>query len=200
MPTPAQRTYDQLAPVYDRRWDAYTGSTLRATLDGLGLRDDGRVLDLAAGTGELARRLLARQPDLSLVGLDVSRVMLRQRLGKRPFVAVQGDAARLPLAGGSFDAVICANAFHLFPKPEVVLTEVRRVLRPGGTLTLTDWCDDYLICKLCSAYLRLVDRSFYRTYTLRECRRMLASAGFEVVSARKFKIDWLWGLMRLECR
>ena len=203
MPSPAQETYDHLAPVYDRRWADYTEATLRATLGGLDLRPGSRVLDLAAGTGELARRLLRGRDDLTVVGIDLSRAMLVRGLAKpglSPWGPVQGDATRLPFEQGAFDAVVCANAFHHFPRPAAALAEVRRVLRPGGALTLTDWCDDYLTCKLCSIYLHLTDPSFRRAYTLRGCRRMLEDAGFRVVAHRKFKIDWLWGLMRLEAR
>ena len=74
---------------------------------------------------------------------------------------------------------------------------MRRVLRPGGTLLLVDWCDDYLSCKLCSYWLRIVDSAFYRTYSLRSCEALLGEAGLEVLSAERFRISWLWGLMRL---
>jgi len=199
----ARDEYDHLAPDYDRRWSDYTEATLRTTIDGLTLIDDGKVLDLAAGTGELARRLIARWPALEVVGVDLSSGMLAQASGKlvdQPWSPVQADAARLPFASGSFDAVLCTNAFHIFQKPEAVLTEVRRVLQPGAVLTLTDWCDDYLTYKLCSFWLRLTDAAFRRAYTLARCRQMLVRAGFTVADARKFKINWLWGLMRLEAR
>lgn len=201
MTSRAQQAYDQMAPSYDRRWAFYTEATLRTTLEGFEAHRWGRVLDLAAGTGELIERMVESDPDLQIVGLDVSRGMLLQSIRKslaRSWKPVQGDGARLPFADGSFDAVLCANAFHIFPRPEAVLGEIRRVLRDGGTLILTDWCDDYLSCKVCSLYLRLTDPSFHRAYTLNECRRMLESAGFSVTSSRRFKIDWLWGLMRLE--
>ncbi|MBX6312006.1 MAG: class I SAM-dependent methyltransferase [Isosphaeraceae bacterium] len=203
MNAPTQEAYDQLAPIYDRRWAYYTEATLRATLDGLDLAGRVRFLDLGAGTGELARRLLGRWPDREIIGVDLSRAMLVQGLAKlalRRWRPVQGDAARLPFPDGVFDALLCTNAFHHFQAPRAALAEMHRVLRPGGLLTLTDWCDDYLTCKLCSLYLHLVDRSFRRAYTLRACRQLLDAAGFTVVSARKFKIDWLWGLMRLEAR
>ncbi len=203
MVSPAQETYDHLAPAYDRRWSSYIEATLRATLEGLELHNGDRVLDLAAGTGELVRGILGRYPGSHVVGLDISRAMLAQAIGKsgpRSWESVQGDAARLPFGDGSFDAVICANAFHIFPEPEVALGEIGRVLRPGGMLTMTDWCDDYLTCKVLSLYVRLIDPSFHRAYRLGECRRLLEGKGFRVASARRFKIDWLWGLMRLEGR
>ena len=74
---------------------------------------------------------------------------------------------------------------------------MRRVLRPGGQLVLIDWCDDYLSCKVCSLWLRLADAAFYRTYTLRRCDALLREARLEIVSAERFRINWLWGMMRL---
>jgi ubiquinone/menaquinone biosynthesis C-methylase UbiE len=198
-----QETYDRLASVYDRRWAHYTEATLRATLEGLDPSDGEIVLDLAAGTGELTRRLLGRYPGLRVVGLDLSQEMLLQGRTKRvgpPFELVQGHAGRLPWPSDSFDRIVCANSFHHFDAPERTLAEMRRVLRPGGWLTLTDWCDDYLSCRLCSLYLRLTDPSFQRAYTLNECHRQLEAAGFEVIDRRRFKIDWLWGLMRFDAR
>ncbi len=195
-PLPAQAQYDRLAPLYNQRWGAYTESTLRATLDGFTLRPGDWVLDLAAGTGELARRIADRPSPLRIIGMDLSRGMLVRGLGWR----VQGDSARIPLASESFDQVLCTNAFHMFPAPEATLTEIRRVLRPEGLLTLTDWCDDYLTCKLCSLWLRLTDPGFHRAYTVGACRSLLEQAGFDVVETRRFKINWLWGLMRLVAR
>src|SRR3954469_17333515 len=98
MPSAVQEAYDHLAPVYDRRWAFYTAATLRATLDGLELHSGSRVLDLATGTGELARRLLERHGDLVIVGLDLSRAMLlrgHDKPGLREWEPVQGDATRL---------------------------------------------------------------------------------------------------------
>jgi ubiquinone/menaquinone biosynthesis C-methylase UbiE len=195
--------YDRLAPVYDRRWRLYTEATLSAALEGIEPGPEEVLLDLGAGTGELTRRLLARRPAPLVVALDLSREMLlagqHKRLSSRALL-VQGSAARLPFASESFDWVLNANSFHHFEAPRLALAEMQRVLRPAGRLIITDWCDDYLSCRLYSLYLRLFDRSFRGAYTLAECERMLTGAGFDVVSARRFKIDWLWGLMRLDAR
>ena len=58
--SPAKKSYDRLAPVYDRRWQSYEDATLGAVLGAVRCRRGERLLDVACGTGELERRLLAR--------------------------------------------------------------------------------------------------------------------------------------------
>ncbi len=104
--------------------------------------------------------------------------MLRQAIGKgiaERIGWVQAEASKLPLADATFDWVVCANSFHYFRQPESALAEVRRVLRPGGSLVLVDWCDDYVTCKLCSWWLRWTDAAFFRTYALGECQAALGT-------------------------
>ena len=61
---PVKQSYDRLAPVYDRRWRSYEDATLHAALDVISCRGAERFLDVACGTGELERLLLARCPGL----------------------------------------------------------------------------------------------------------------------------------------
>ena len=72
---------------------------------------------------------------------------------------------------------------------------MRRVLVPGGRLVITDWCDDYLSCRLCGLYLRVRRRPFARIHDSAALKRMLEEAGFTLVDVERYKIDWLWGLM-----
>ena len=69
------------------------------------------------------------------------------------------------------------------------------MLVPGGRLVITDWCDDYLSCRLCGLYLRIRRRPFGRIYESAELKRMLDEAGFDGVGVERYKLDWLWGLM-----
>lgn len=194
-----QRAYDALAPGYDRRWRRYVDATLRAAVGGGALDGEGPLLDLACGTGELGR-LLEGRGRRPVVGADLSLGMLRRASAKglgADFAWVQADSARLPFADARFGAVACANSFHYFRSPAAAIAEVRRVLRPGGRLVLVDWCDDYLACRACGLWLRWTDPAFRRAYRLSECRDLLAGSGFRVEEAVRFKVDWLWGLMRL---
>jgi ubiquinone/menaquinone biosynthesis C-methylase UbiE len=193
-----RRSYDELAPAYDMRWRKYIDATLTLATEGLALSGHEHVLDVACGTGELERRLFERWPTLRITGIDVSPNMLRRAADKRTDAALLAtEAQRLPFCDGSFDLVICANAFHYFRQPESSLDEMCRVLRPGGKLVLVDWCDDYLSCKVCSLWLRLTDLAFHRTYGVRACRELLEASRFVIERAFRRRIDWLWGLMCL---
>lgn len=197
-----RRWYDSLAPNYDKRWAHYIEATVRETIDGLNPKPDERILDLATGTGEVGRRLTENRPDLRVVGADLSFEMLTRGRSKNPESLggrlVQTRAERLPFADETFDRVLCASGFHHFRRPDLALEEIRRVLKPDGSFTLVDWCDDFLTCRICSIYLGAFDPSHNKIYTLAQCRDMLVSAGFKILKSRRFKIDWLWGLMRFD--
>ena len=97
-------------------------------------RGDGRVLDLAAGTGKLTAALLAGgHPVLAVEPLPGMLAELHRLLPTAD--AVAGTAEHLPVADGAVDAVTVAQAFHWFD-PQPALDEMARVLRPGGTLAL----------------------------------------------------------------
>jgi ubiquinone/menaquinone biosynthesis C-methylase UbiE len=118
----------------------------------------------------------------------------RDRLGDA-VVLERGDAQSLPFPDARFDVVVCTNSFHYFRNPQRALGEMARVLRPNGRLVLTDWCDDYLACRLLDVWLRLFNRAHFRTYGQRQCRRLLEQAGFSVARIDRYKIDRFWGLM-----
>jgi ubiquinone/menaquinone biosynthesis C-methylase UbiE len=107
----------------------------------------------------------------------------------------EGSVEQLPFQDGLFDVVVSCNMFHYIRQPVVALQEMQRVLQPGGRLVITDWCDDYIACRICDLYLRLFNRAHYKTYGKEECIRLLEETGYTEVEVERFKINWLWGLM-----
>lgn len=94
------------------------------------------VLDLACGDGHLLGLLAEAPAAHTLIGVDLSRGELeaaRVRLGERATLW-RAKAQQLPLAAGSVDVVTCHLALMLMDEADAVCTELRRVLRPGGTL------------------------------------------------------------------
>jgi SAM-dependent methyltransferase len=119
--------YDELRPDYAPEavaWVARSG----------GMGPGSTVVDLAAGTGQLSRRFLPL--DVKLLAVEPAanmRAILEDRL---PAVrTLDGSAGSMPIATGSADAVVVGNAFHHFER-DAAFGEIRRVLRPGGTLAL----------------------------------------------------------------
>lgn len=202
MADPVVAEYAKAAKHYDEKWAFYVEATTRETLRRLPLAAASRVLDVGCGTGELLRRVRANVPDAVLAGLDPVPEMLdvaREKLSGRDDLRV-GYADRLPWNAGTFDVVVSCNMFHYISEPLTALREMARVLRPTGALVLTDWCDDYIACRICNLYLRLTNRAFYKTYRQAECLELLKVAGYEIQSFERYKISWLWGLMTAVAR
>ena len=125
--------YDRVSPFYDLFFTDHLSHvwTMVATLrEGFPERRVD-VLDLACGTGALSRRL--EEQGFSVTGLDFSFASLsRLKDSSRTIRLVQADAAMLPFGDASFDVVACMGAWRHFPEPQLVLDEIRRVLRPDG--------------------------------------------------------------------
>lgn len=191
------KEYSRVARGYDRRWAFYVDTTTRETLRRLALRPSDQMLDVGCGTGTLLEALGRNFSGVRLCGLDPSAEMLalaRQKLGPAvPLARGWGEA--MPFADDTFDVVVSCSVFHYLRGPLQALQEMRRVLRAGGRLVLTDWCDDYLACRACDLYLRWFDPAHFRVYRQLECHQLLVSAGFNSIHTERYKINWLWGLL-----
>jgi len=197
--TTVREQYDQIAAVYDQRWSHYVTNTLLFLKTWAQISPLATVLDVACGTGEFERLVLSEHPKQQLVGVDISEKMLaiaRQKCHAYPNVEFHtASASALPFASNSFDVVLSANSFHYFDDPLVTLGEMKRVLKPNGTVVILDWCRDYLVCKICDIVLKVFDPAYRQCYTQHEFHRLLASACFERRRATKVSFGVWWGLM-----
>jgi SAM-dependent methyltransferase len=102
-----------------------------------------RVLEIAAGTGVVTRRLASLLPNhVSIVATDLNQPMLdlAAEVGTaRPVEWRQADAMQLPFEDGSFDAVVCQFGVMFFPDKAKAFAEARRVLRPGSVFLFNVW-------------------------------------------------------------
>jgi SAM-dependent methyltransferase len=120
-----------------------------------------RVLDVACGTGVLARALVARVgPGGSVVGLDINEGMLAVARRKgREVEWRRGPAESLPFPDGAFDAVVSQFGLMFFEDRPSAIAEMWRVLRPGGRLAVAVW-DTLERTPGYAAFVRLLDRLF----------------------------------------
>ena len=102
-----------------------------------------RVLEIAAGTGAVTRRLATALPEsTSIVASDLNPAMLDHAAGQwtgRPIEWRQADALQLPFEDGSFDGVVCQFGVMFFPDKPAAFREARRVLGPGGVFLFNVW-------------------------------------------------------------
>lgn len=106
----------------------------------------------------------------------------------------------MPFEDETFDLIISCNMFHYIREPMVALKEMMRVLKPKGRVVITDWCDDYIACRLCDLFLRTFDKAHFKTYGKKACNELLFSAGFDEMKIDSYKINWLWGMMTATAR
>jgi len=172
-------------------------ATARETLRRVDLAGARDVLDVGCGTGALLEGVGRELPAARLAGVDLSPGMLtvsRRTLGPRAMLAV-GDAARLPFRSRTFDLALSLSALHYWPEPEAALGEIRRVLRPGGRVAITDWCADFRIDRLRDRIRRCVEPAHDRVHRSAELDTMLARSGFCDVRIERWRTGWRWGLM-----
>ena len=147
-----------------------------------GLKRDMNILELACGSGQLSLRLSTHVQLWEAT--DFSENMIREAKKKscsgRLHFSVQ-DATNLPYADSSFDAVVIANALHIMPNPERALSEIRRVLKPGGLwYAPTDVHGTAAGVRRRTRLLSLAGFRVYSPWTAGEFADYISGRGFEV--------------------
>jgi SAM-dependent methyltransferase len=126
--------FESGSDIYERSRPDYSDQAVAQLVATTGIGPGSRVLDLAAGTGKLTRRLHAL--GAACVALEPSpsmREVFRRVVPDVPLVGATAES--LPVEAEAMDAVVVAQAFHWFD-PGRALPEMARVLRPGGWLAL----------------------------------------------------------------
>jgi demethylmenaquinone methyltransferase/2-methoxy-6-polyprenyl-1,4-benzoquinol methylase len=138
-----RRMFGTIAPRYDFITRAFSygmdGRWKRLGVEKASFPKDATVLDLACGTGDFSRLVLAAVPDAHVVALDLTEQMLRQARRRGLPEVVCGDAGALPFRDRMFDGVLVGYGLRNFPDLNAVLQEIQRVTRPGGLLVSLDF-------------------------------------------------------------
>ena len=132
--------WSRIAGVYDLVETVYNGKANARTTDYVAslMDKDDRVLECACGTGMFSVKIAPRVNFLTAT--DFSDGMLKKTRKKcRKFGNIKvenGDITNLDYADGQFDKAVAANVIHLLDDPKIAIDELRRVVKPGGTIVI----------------------------------------------------------------
>jgi len=146
-----QRMFDEIAPQYDRAnhilsmgMDRVWWKNAARRFDSILREPESHVLDLCCGTADMTSALLARRPDAGepILAVDFSHEMIergRRKMAGKPVMFIEADALHLPLETASLDLVVSAFGFRNLADYAAGLREIRRVLKPGGSIGILDF-------------------------------------------------------------
>ena len=186
-----RRLYEKEAPRYDSQMGFFDWALFGGCREWVCSQVDGEVLEIAVGTG----RNLRHYPDgVKLTGIEFSPAMLEiARTGAAELGRVAdlrlGDAQALEFADESFDTVVCTLALCTIPDDRAAVSEVRRVLRPGGRFLLLEHVrSPNLAIRLGERLLEPLALRFEADHLLREPLEHLRAEGFALEQVLRSKL------------
>ncbi len=123
-----------IVPAYTRAW-------AKEIVNRACLRDGEKILDVACGTGLVARIAADGQDSTDLIyGVDVNEVMIKKAQGIEENINWHhSDVTNMPFPDNHFDVVFCQQGLQYFPEPSLALKEMNRVLVENGRVLLSVW-------------------------------------------------------------
>lgn len=183
--------------INEAKWDKWAD-----TLDGKGKRneylrdaqsqvismlemeDNTRLLDIGCGTGwalGLANKHSNGKGEF--YGVDLSEKMIEKAKDnfkeKNNFHFIASNATAIPLQNAFFDFIVCTNSFHHYLRPDQALSEMHRLLKPGGKLYILDPTTDGMMMKLIDKIVKLSDKAHVKMYSTKEFEKMFTNAGLK---------------------
>jgi ubiquinone/menaquinone biosynthesis C-methylase UbiE len=177
--------YDNWADTYDHSfWPVWLDRWVDAFAQDV--PEGSSVIDIGCGTGNALLRLSKRNPSL-LAGIDISPksiVVAKAKLSSLPVDLRAGDAeSNLPWPNDTFDVAVMNATIHHFPKPENVLHQAFRILKPQGRLIIADPLFFFPVLQIVNLLLRIYplngDLQFFSQKGLRKLVKRCGFQGIE---------------------
>ena len=205
----AAARFDDWAETYgEDRISAWFSHYQSRAIASMGLTGQMSFLDVGCGVGKAVVEAARSLDSGRACGIDISPAMIAKAKKLSPPSAQihfeVADSESIPFDERSFDRVLCTFSFHHYAKPDIVLQEIRRIMKPNGTFVLVDAARDVsLAIWLQDRWRRYLERSHVKYYTVAEMRQLLTNAGFsaEFHTIKRFRDHGklFTGLMLAEC-
>jgi ubiquinone/menaquinone biosynthesis C-methylase UbiE len=191
------------ASIYEeQKVPAMFGPLADATLAVVPLREDDQVIDVACGTGIVARKVRQKLgPKARVVGVDLNEGMIAKASisdeSARECEWVVADVTKLPFDDQSFTIAFCQQGIQFFPDASAALGEMRRVLQPNGRVALTVWAgpSDFFVALAASLSKHIneeVAKQSLAPFSFGDIKKLFTSmegAGFQKPKSQTLTID-----------
>lgn len=191
--TANEKKWSQRATTFDYKRFDYFRFLQKELIASTSIHSPSNFLDLGCGTGwavGYVAKMLAGKG--IFVGLDISKGMIEKARSNAegiPNVEFhQSSAEDLPFEDNTFDTVICSNSFHHYLHPEVVLKEVKHVLKPSGRIHILDITADDFFIRWIDERIRAREKEHVKFYCTKEYASLFSQAGLKHISSHQLKI------------
>lgn len=183
----SKAAFNKQAKFYDSTYYGQHAQNLYdCVIDTLNRYKFQNVLDIGCGTGNILVEVLKKR-SVSAAGIDLSENMLsiaKNRLGDMVDLR-KGDSEILPWENNAFDVVICTDSFHHYPKPNVVLAEMKRVLKPGGKIIIADPWLPTPFRQISNLFMPFSKDGDIKMYSRKDMQKLSAECNLRLISWEK---------------
>ncbi len=186
--------WDRWAATLDRKSfrREFLRNAQRKAISVVDIRPGMHFLDVGCGTGwavgEVANLAGGRGV---FYGVDLSPKMIEKARenfqGGENIHFLQANVESIPLDSESFDAIICTNSFHHYPRPDRALAEMQRLLKRGGKLVILDPTANSWIAKVGDKIARRMEPEHVRMYSTKEFQQMFRDAGLRYATSDEIR-------------
>lgn len=183
-----EKKWNSEANTYDSRYFTfYIRSMQEKIVSLLNLNKNQRLLDIGCGTGRalrLASNLVDGQGEF--YGIDISSKMLevaKSNSSDKNIHFYKANAEKLPFEDDFFDLIMCCNSFHHYSNPNMVLSEMCRVLNQNGRVYILDPTTDMLFMKIIDIIWGNIEPSHVKQYSTKEYEVFFEKAGLKYIQS-----------------